>query len=349
MIKLTSQLTRIAERYKENENNIELKDDLLSILSILRENEPSDEPPLKIGEMVKERINEIQDPDLAEKFLIKTGFEDYDEEFGGLVKGEFVVIGARPGMGKTQFMVNLCTNIAAQNKPVAFISLELSRFLISNRFISNISKVSSQKLLKGDFNEQEDFNIKKIAGLKLNNLPVFVYDQYLSSVYTIMERCRKLVQENKVEAIFIDYFQLISASNKKYNREAELAFISRELKKLAKELNVAIIASSQLSRNVENRPGGTKRPMLADLRESGAIEQDADKVIFLYRPEYYGIEVDENNEPTRYAMEVIMAKNKSGSLETIKLRCEKYFTGFIKYNGPFDGLGISEDRFNDLN
>lgn len=348
MIKLTSQLNRIAERYKENENNIELKDDLLSILSILRENEASDEPPMKIGDMVKERLTQIQDPDMVEMQLIKTGFEDYDEEFGGLVKGEFVVIGARPGMGKTQFMVNLCTNIAAQNKPVAFISLELSRFLISNRFIGNISKVSSQKLLKAEFNEQEDFNIKA-AGLKLHNLPVFVYDQYLSSVFNIIERCRKLVQENKVEAIFIDYFQLISANNKKYNREAELAFISRELKKLAKELNVAIVASSQLSRNVENRPGGSKRPMLADLRESGAIEQDADKVIFLYRPEYYGIEVDENNEPTRYAMEVIMAKNKSGSLETIKLRCEKYFTGFIKYNGPFDGLGISEDRFNDLN
>ena len=347
MSKINQQIQRVAERYKEHENNLELKDDLLSILSQINGLDIAEIEPLQIGTMANERLLELMDADLLEKKIIKSGFEDYDETFGGLLKGELVVIGARPGMGKTQFVINLCTNIAATGKPVAYISLELSNFLVSNRFIGNLSKVSSQNLLKGDLNEQQEFDVKE-AVKKLAELPIYVFDQYHSSIFSILDRCRKLVIEQKTEVIFIDYLQLVSANHKKNNREAELAFITRELKKLAKELNISIVATSQLSRQVENRPGGSKRPQLSDLRESGAIEQDADKVIFLYRPEYYGIEVDENNEPTRYVMEVIIAKNKTGSLETIKLLSEKYYTGFKKFSDPF-GLNISNDRMNDLN
>lgn len=349
MSKINQQIQRAAERYKERENNVELKEDLLSILTEINNlEEPEAKTPLTIGDMASERLEQLINTDAMQKQIIKTGFEDYDEEFGGLLKGELTIIGGRPGMGKTQFVVTLCTNIAAIAKPVAYISLELSNFLVSNRFIGNLSKVSSRELLKGDLKEQEEFNVKA-AVTKLNHLPIYVYDQYQSSIFSILERCRQLVSEQKVEAIFIDYLQLITANSKRFNREAELGLITRELKKLAKELGISIVATSQLSRNVENRPGGSKRPQLSDLRESGAIEQDADKVIFLYRPEYYGIEIDENNEPTRYVMEVIIAKNKSGTLDTIKLMTEKYFTGFKKYTGPFSDLNISDDRMNDLN
>jgi len=349
MSKINQQIQRAAERYKESENDVELKEDILAILSDLKNSEAAEEKsPLHIGSMAAERLNQLIHQDLLEKQIIKTGFEDYDEEFCGLLKGEFVVIGGRPGMGKTQFVVNLCTNIASAGKAVAYISLELSNFLVSNRFIGNLSKVSSQDLLKGDLKEQDEFNVKA-AVTKLNKLPIYVYDQYNSSIYSVLDRCRELVSEQKVEAIFIDYLQLVTANSKRFNREAELALITRELKKLAKELGIVIVATSQLSRQVESRPGGSKRPQLSDLRESGAIEQDADKVIFLYRPEYYGLEIDENNEPTRFVMEVIIAKNKSGSLETIKLMAEKYFTGFKKYTGPYSDLNISDDRMNDLN
>lgn len=347
MSNINQQIQRAAERYKINENTSELKEDILGILSLIKENEFPESKPVSIGELARNRLIELTDQELVERQMIKTGFEDYDNLLGGLIKGEFTVIGGRPGMGKTQFIVNLCTNIASIGKPVAYISLELSNFLIANRFIGNISKVSSQHLLKGDLKDQDAFNVKD-AVRKLDRLPIFIHDQYNSSIFSIMERCRELTEENKVEVIFIDYLQLVNANFKKYNREMELSYISRELKKLAKELNISIVAASQLSRNVENRPGGYKRPQLADLRESGAIEQDADKVIFLYRPEYYGIEVDENNEPTRYVMEVIVAKNKSGGLETIKLQCERYYTGFKKYTGPFGDLNISDERLNDL-
>ncbi len=121
-----------------------------------------------------------------------------------------------------------------------------------------------------------------------NRIPIYTYDQFNNSVFNITDRCRTLVKENKVEVIFIDYVQLILNYNRRHNREMELASVARELKKLAKELNVCVVVTSQLSRQVENRPGGSKRPQLSDLRESGAIEQDADKVIFLYRAEYYG-------------------------------------------------------------
>jgi len=346
MANISTQLERIAGRYKENKNDVELKDDLLSILAGISEPD-AQKVPMHIGAMANERLMELKDQDLIEKRLIKTGFEDYDEVFGGLVKGELVVIGSRPGMGKTQFIVNLCTNIAKEKKPVAYISLELSNFLVTNRFIGNLSKVSSQSLLKGNLGDTDQFNVRTAVST-LTNLPIYIYDQYNSSVFSILERCRKLVAEQKVEVIFIDYLQLVNANNKRYNRETELGFITRELKKLAKELSISIVVASQLSRQVENRPGGSKRPQLSDLRESGAIEQDADKVMFLYRPEYYGLEVDENNEPTRYVMEVLMAKNKTGNLEMIKLMCEKYYTGFKKYVNPY-GLNISDERLDDLN
>lgn len=349
MSKINQQIQRIAERYKTHENNTELKEDIQQLLYILNEDDIlANEKPQAVGDLVSLRFEQLRDGDILEQQIIRTGFEDFDSELGGLLKGELVVIGARPSMGKTQFIVNLCTNIASQGKPCGFLSLELSSYLLANRFISNISKVSNQELIKGDFKEQNDFNIKDAVS-KLNRMPVYIYDQYVNSIFSIIERCKSLAEEKKVEIVFIDYIQMIGNSNGRYNRETEIAMITRKLKKLAKELNIVVVVTSQLSRQVENRPGGSKRPQLSDLRESGAIEQDADKVLFLYRPEYYGLEVDENNEPTRYVMEVIVAKNNNGNCEIIKLMGEKYLSGFKKYTGPYTELSISQDRLNDLN
>ena len=349
MQNINHQIQRIAERYKTYENNTELKEDILALLTQLKEGEDKTIiEPLTIGELVSHRLVQLQDVNLMEKLLVKTGFEDYDDEFGGLLKGEVVVVGARPGMGKTQFIVDMCIKVASEGRSCGFISLELSPYLLANRFIGNISKLSSQSLIKGNFNALETLDLNE-ASSKLNKLPIFVHDQYIISIFSILDRCRQLVAEKNVEVIFIDYLQLIGNNSKRYNRETELANITRELKKLTKELNISLVITSQLSRQVENRPGGCKRPQLSDLRESGAIEQDADRVLFLYRPEYYGLEVDENNEPTKGVMEIIIAKNNTGNCGSFKLMADKNFTGFKKYKGPYSELTISQNRLNDLN
>ena len=349
MTNINHQIQRIAERYKTYENISELKEDIQHLLSELQALEGIESVnSVSIGKLVGERLKQYRNLNDIQKLFIETGFKEFDLVFGGFLPGELVIIGGRPGMGKSQFIVNLCANIARQGRPCAFINLEMSSFLLANRFISLFSKLPGDRLLKGDV-YPEDAKAIVDASIELEQLPIYTYDQYNNSVFNIADRCRKLVQEKKVEVIFIDYFQLILNYNRRHNREMELASVARELKKLAKELNVCVVVTSQLSRQVENRPGGSKRPQLIDLRESGAIEQDADKVIFLYRAEYYGIEFDENNESTRRVMEVIMAKNKTGCLDTVRLLSEPGFTGFRAYNGPYSEIQISDNRLNELN
>jgi replicative DNA helicase len=348
MSKINHQIQRIAERYKTYENDQELKDDLQILLAHLKEQE--DIQPAKavsIGELVKKRQQQLTDPLVYEQLVVKTGFEDFDSKFNGLLKGDLMIIGGRPGMGKTQFMVNLCTNIAAGGRACAFLSLELNAFQLSNRFIAHIAKFSQSALIEGRI-EKEDHQTLQDALAKLETMPIYVHHQNLNSIYSLLELCNKLVTENKVEVIFIDYLQLIGAIGRRSSREAELAIIMRELKKAAKALDVCMVVTSQLSRQVENRPGFYKRPCLSDLRDSGAIEQDADKVVFIYRAEYYGLEFDQNDEPTRHVTELIMAKNNTGYLDTIKLMADPKFTGFTKYEGFFGDLNITDDRLNDV-
>lgn len=349
MSKINHQIQRIAERFKSYENKYELKEDIQVLLAELREEERIIEiKPQTIGDIVTKRMLQLENPELAYEMIIKTDFTDYDEQFGGLIKGELVVIGGRPGMGKSQFMINLCTNIASLGKPCGFLSLEMSTFLLANRFISNISRVSQQDIAFNEFTGQREIDINRAVNV-LNTMPIYIRDQYINTLTSVTEGCRQLVNENEVQVIFIDYLQLIGNYNRRQSRESELAYITRELKRLAMELNISIVTTSQLSRSVENRPGGSRRPQLSDLRESGAIEQDADRVIFLYRPEYYGMEVDENNEPTRGLVEVIVAKNKTGNCGTFKLKAEQNFSAFKKYNGGYSDLEIKQSRLNELN
>jgi replicative DNA helicase len=348
MQNINHQIQRIAERYKIHENNNELKEDLQHLLNQLKEQETiSSVKPSEIGKLASDRLLQLVDINVSEKQIIKTGFSDYDTEFGGLMKGELLVLGGRPGMGKTQLMVNLCSTIALTGKACGYLTLELSSFQLTNRFIGYFAQLEQCYLLKGNIEKINRRDLEE--GVRtLSTLPIFIYDQFVTSISSVSEKCRQLVMENNVEVIFIDYLQLMGTFNRRINRETEIAIVMRELKNLAKELNIVLVVASQLSRQVENRPGGAKRPHLSDLRESGSIEQDADKVLFIYRHEYYGIEFDEDNESTRNVMELIIAKNNTGYCETIKLTVKRGFTGFTDYKGPYSEIQISDDRLNEL-
>ncbi len=277
----------------------------------------------KMSTLIAKAIEEIEAAANQKDGLlgVPSGFTALDRITGGWQKSDLLILAARPGMGKTAFVVSMAKNAAVDfNKPVAIFSLEMSSIQLVKRLISSETELSQDKILKGNLEnhefEQLNQRIKKLAVA-----PLYIDDTPALSIFELRAKARRLKENQKVELIIIDYLQLMSGGpDGKGNREQEISQISRGLKSLSKELEIPIIALSQLSRQVENRPGGSKRPQLSDLRESGAIEQDADMVMFIYRPEYYGLEVDENNEPTRGRAEVIIAKNRHGALETVKLR-----------------------------
>ncbi|MCB0429158.1 MAG: replicative DNA helicase [Flavobacteriales bacterium] len=251
---------------------------------------------------------------------VPTGFSKLDSVTSGWQRSDLDIIAARPGMGKTAFVLSIARNAAVQfNKPVAIFSLEMSSLQLVNRLIAAEAQLSAEKLKKGNLEDHEWQQLNaKIT--RLAEAPLFIDDTPALSVFELRAKARRLKQQNNIELIIVDYLQLMTAGgDSKGNREQEISTISRSLKSIAKELNVPVIALSQLSRAVENR-GGSKRPQLSDLRESGAIEQDADMVMFIYRPEYYGLDVDENNNPTRGLAEIIIAKHRNGALVDVPLR-----------------------------
>jgi replicative DNA helicase len=257
-----------------------------------------------------------------------------------------VIIAARPGMGKTAFVVSAMRNAAVDfKKPVAIFSLEMSSLQLVNRLISAEAELDSEKIKKGNLADYEWAQLNhKISAL--SSAPIFIDDTPALSIRELRAKCRRLKSQHDIQLIIIDYLQLMSggeAGRPGGNREQEIASISRALKGIAKELNIPVIALSQLSRSVETR-GGDKKPQLSDLRESGSIEQDADMVIFLYRPEYYKITEDEMGNPTQGMGEVIIAKHRNGSLETVQLKFIGRFTKFADLDG-FDSGG--EGSFGD--
>jgi replicative DNA helicase len=269
---------------------------------------------------------------------VPTGFSALDRVTSGWQKSDMVIIAARPGMGKTAFIVSALRNAAVDFKqPVAIFSLEMSSVQLVNRLISSEAELDSEKIKKGDLKDYEwQQLVHKTAAL--TEAPIFIDDTPALSILELRAKCRRLKQQHDIQLIVIDYLQLMSGDTSKSgggggNREQEIASISRSLKNIAKELNVPVIALSQLSRAVETR-GGDKRPQLSDLRESGSIEQDADMVMFLYRPEYYGITQDEDGMPTSNVGEVIIAKHRNGSLETVPLKFIGRFTKFSDLDAP---------------
>ena len=254
---------------------------------------------------------------------VPSGFTEIDKITSGWQASDLVILAARPGMGKTAFVLSMAKNIAVDNKmPVAVFSLEMSSVQLITRLIVGETGIKSDKIKKGTLTDAEWKQLyTKVKGLE--NAPLYIDDTPALNVFDLRAKCRRLVSQHGVKLIIIDYLQLMTTRDKgaSGNREQEISTISRSLKAIAKELNVPVIALSQLSRAVETR-GGNKRPLLSDLRESGAIEQDADIVTFIYRPEYYKLDHwdDEEATPCAGQAEFIIAKHRNGALENVRLR-----------------------------
>ena len=254
---------------------------------------------------------------------VPTGFADLDSRTSGFHKSDLVIIAARPAMGKSAFAINIATNAALQaNVPVIIFNLEMSKEQVGNRILCSEAMVDSNKVRTGKIEEEEWVKLATASG-RLSEAPIYIDDTPGITVTEIRAKCRKLKMEKGIGLVVIDYLQLVQGSGKKNSsREQEISEISRSLKILAKELEVPVIALSQLSRAAEQRKED-HRPMLSDLRESGAIEQDADIVIFLYRDDYY----NENSEKKNIA-EVILAKHRGGSTGTVELAWLGNYTKF---------------------
>lgn len=286
-----------------------------------------------VGEVVVNIENARKDTDGVSG--VPSGFVDLDRITGGWQRANMIVLAARPGMGKTAFVLSMARNMAVEfDIPVAVFSLEMSSAELVQRLVSSESGISGHKLRVGDLTDQEYQILHQRVG-RLEDAPLFIDDTPGLSVFDFRAKCRRLKAQHGIQMVIIDYLQLMSGSKEnKGNREQEISMISRSIKGIAKELDVPIIALSQLSRMVENR-GGDKKPILSDLRESGAIEQDADIVSFIYRAEYYQIPHDEDGEPTENRAELIIAKNRHGSTETVKFK-------FIKHLAKFANLDSLE-------
>lgn len=287
----------------------------------------------------KKKIEEISNKEGLSG--IPSGFDKLDKLTSGWQPSDLVIVAARPGMGKTALTLSMARNMAVNSDvPVAFFSLEMSSVQLITRLISSETGLSSEKLRTGrlEKHEWEQLNVKVKT---LEKAPLFIDDTPSLSIFDLRAKARRLASQHKIKLIIIDYLQLMTAggSQKGGNREQEISTISRNLKALAKELNVPVIALSQLSRAVETR-GGSKRPILSDLRESGAIEQDADIVSFIYRPEYYKIDEwdDEERTPTQGQAEFIVAKHRNGGLDNIRLK-------FVGALGKFDNLDDFDSPF----
>jgi replicative DNA helicase len=261
---------------------------------------------------------------------VPTGYHKLDELTSGWQASDLVIIAGRPAMGKTSFALSMAKNIAADYKvPIAFFSLEMSNTQLVQRLISNCCEIPGSKLLNGQLKPDEwDRLDKRINGLL--GAPLYVDDTPGLSVFELRTKARRLVREHEVKIIMIDYLQLMNANGMRFSsRQEEVSTISRSLKGLAKELNIPILALSQLNRGVESREGlEGKRPQLSDLRESGAIEQDADLVLFVHRPEYYHIYQDDNGRDLHGMAQVIIAKHRKGKTDDVLLTFRGEFTRF---------------------
>ena len=280
---------------------------------------------------------------------VPTGFTSLDRITNGWQRSDLIILAARPSMGKTALALSMARNMAVDfNRPVAVFSLEMSAVQLVTRLISSESELKSDKLKRGDLagHEWEQLD-SKIQGLIESKL--FIDDTPALTIFELRAKCRRLKQQHDIQMVVVDYLQLMSGGgDSRGNREQEISQISRSLKALAKELDIPVLALSQLSRAVENRPGQSKRPILSDLRESGAIEQDADLVLFIYRPEYYKIDEFEDGTSTHRIAELIIAKHRNGAVGDVKLKFIDTFAKFEDhiesgkdYNKNDAGAGIT--------
>nr|WP_321223339.1 replicative DNA helicase [uncultured Psychroserpens sp.] len=342
LIKISNEI--IEEAYDETKDVFDLLDNAeAKLYEVTQGNvKKSTESAQSLVIQAKKKIEEISNKEGMSG--IPTGFTKLDKLTSGWQPSDLIIIAARPGMGKTALTLTMARNIAVDsNIPVAFFSLEMSSVQLITRLISSETNLSSEKLRTGKLekHEWEQLNVKVKT---LEKAPLFIDDTPSLSIFDLRAKARRLASQYGIKMIMIDYLQLMTAggSQKGGNREQEISTISRNLKALAKELAIPVIALSQLSRAVETR-GGSKRPLLSDLRESGAIEQDADIVSFIYRPEYYKIDEwdDDERSPTEGQGEFIVAKHRNGGLENIRLK-------FIGHLGKFDNLDDFDTPFGEF-
>ena len=278
-----------------------------------------------IKEILKERFEEIQRVHETRVSItgLPSGFIDLDSYTAGFHPSDLVIIAGRPSMGKTSFALNIAQHVGLmEKKPVAVFSLEMSKELLVQRLLCSEAQVDAQKVRRGFTSSKDIERLTNAAGL-LSEAPVFIDDTPAISTLDMRARARRLKSEHDIALVIIDYLQLARCSDRVENRQQEISAISRSLKALAKELSIPVIALSQLSRAVEAR-GGDRRPMLSDLRESGAIEQDADLVLFLYRPELY----DPGDPDKQGKAELIIGKQRNGPTGVVPLTFEKTYTRF---------------------
>ena len=288
-----------------------------------------------IGDLVYAATQQINEAAQSEDGLagIPSGYIDLDRITAGFHPGTLIILAARPAMGKTAFALSIARNIAVEfKKPVAFFSLEMTGVELAMRLISGEAQIPGDKLKKGELQPYERVQLEQRTQ-QLNDAKIFIDDTPQLTIYELRAKCRRLKQHHNIQMVFIDYLQLMTAGNdamsRNGNREQEISTISRQLKALSKELGIPVLAMSQLSRAVETR-GGTKEPMLSDLRESGAIEQDADVVMFIYRPEYYHILEDDKGSTVGMA-DINIAKHRSGNTGKVRLR----FVGkYARFENP---------------
>jgi replicative DNA helicase len=329
----------IGEAYEDSTDVFDLLDDAESKLfeitnNHLRKNFDS------IDTVLVKTIQRIEDLRNKNEDIsgVPSGFASLDRITYGWQPTDLIILAARPSVGKTAFALNLARSAAlhpTKSTPVAVFSLEMSASQLVQRILSAESEIWLEKIARGKLEEHEMKQLYAKGIQRLSQAPIFIDDTAALNIFELRAKCRRLKNKHHVGLIIIDYLQLMSGTgeNRNGNREQEISRISRDLKGLAKELQVPIIALSQLSREVEKRKEGNKMPQLSDLRESGAIEQDADMVMFLYRPEYYDITSNEFGESNKGETHVRIAKHRNGSLETIKLKALLHIQKFIDDDG----------------
>ena len=325
----------IRDAYEDTTDVIQLLDDAEQGLFNITQNHMNSGYE-SMGTLASKALKQIEEVSQKEEGLtgVPTGFTELDRLTSGWQQSDLIIVAARPGMGKTSFTLALARNAAMDfGKGVALFSLEMSNVQLVQRLISMEAEISGSKMRSGQL---EDYEWTQLNGVieKMSEVPIFIDDTAGINIFELRAKCRRLKMQHDIQMVVIDYLQLMSGGgDNKGNREQEISMISRGLKSLAKELSVPVIALSQLSRAVETR-GGTKRPQLSDLRESGAIEQDADIVSFIYRPEYYGILEDEEGNSLKGTGEIIIAKHRNGALDTVRLRFTDKFAKFTNLDDP---------------
>jgi replicative DNA helicase len=335
---LISYASRLETQALDETNDIEevMQDAEGSLFELSQRNMKKDYT--QINPVIKQAMDVIQKAAANTDGLtgVPTGYHKLDDLTSGWQASDLVIVAGRPAMGKTSFALSMAKNIAADFKvPIAFFSLEMSNVQLVNRLISNACEIQGSKILNGQLQPDEWDRLDKRVNVLLD-APLYVDDTPGLSVFELRTKARRLVREHDVKIIMIDYLQLMNANGMRFSsRQEEVSTISRSLKGLAKELDIPIIALSQLNRGVESREGlEGKRPQLSDLRESGAIEQDADMVLFVHRPEYYHIYQDENGRDLHGMAQIIIAKHRKGATGDVLLTFRGEYT---RFENPEDG------------